>query len=114
MSTTGTIRTATEGDIPAVRRLLMRDLHYRRADVQLLTTVGPGRHLIVLDDADGDVVAAALFAMHDDRGQLLMLVVSPDCDDPHAIEARMFGVVEAMCTAFGSATVDVIGQRALH
>jgi N-acetylglutamate synthase-like GNAT family acetyltransferase len=111
MTPTGTIRMATESDVPAVRRLLADARHSRRSDERLLTTLVPGRHLIVLDGLDGGLVAAALFALHEGRGQLLLLVVSPECDDPVAVETRMFGVVEATCMAFGSATVDVLGQR---
>lgn len=68
---------------------------------------GPGRHLLVLDAHDEGLAAAGLFANHEGRGELLMLVVSPDAEDAHAIEERMFGVIEAMCDALGSPTVDV-------
>jgi N-acetylglutamate synthase-like GNAT family acetyltransferase len=100
------VRTATPEDLPAIRALMKR----ARVDEHLLE-LGPDRHLLVLDGARG-LAAAALFSIAEHRGHLLMLVVAPELDERHQLETRMFGVVKAMCDAFGATTIDVPGGRA--
>ena len=95
MRSTGTIRTATAADVPAIQRLMMRDSRYRISDDRLLMTERPGQYLIAVDDDHGGVAAAALFSIEGPRAHLLMMVVAPDCDDARALEQRMFGVIEA-------------------
>lgn len=107
-----TIRTATPADLPAVKRLL-GDAHAHAA--RSLETIPDAGFWMVLDDASGGLAAAMLVTIDDDRGHrrcrlaLLALAAHHHGD---GLEARMVGVAEALCRAFGCDTLDVRGHRA--
>jgi hypothetical protein len=101
-----TVRHATTDDVPAILDLIESPID-RGLVQRTFETAPPGSHLLVLDDGNGRVVAAALLSIAGDRGQLRMLVVSPDSDDARQLEERMLGVMEAMCEAFGARRLEV-------
>lgn len=112
-SATQIVRYATAEDLPDILALMKRDP--RQAPIERGLLAGSGerdRHLLVLDDVHGTAVAAALVTIAQRRGHLLMLAVSPDADEAHALEQRMFAVVEALCDAYGVKTVDVPARHA--
>jgi hypothetical protein len=111
MHTTQTVRYATADDLPSIRALMMRDPKQPRIDDHFFAP-DPRRHLLVLDDEHGALVAAALLTIVKGSGHLLMLVVSAEADETHALHDRMFGVVEAMCDAYGASTLDVPARQA--
>jgi N-acetylglutamate synthase-like GNAT family acetyltransferase len=112
MSSTGTVRYADAKDLPAIRALMMRNPKQRHIDERLLSRIGRGRHLLVLDDENGAVVAAAMFSIVNRHGRLHLLVVAPEADEAHALEQRMLGVIEAMCDAYGAKTLEVAADHA--
>lgn len=98
--------------MPAIRALMMRDPRQRQIDDRLFKMVGRGTHLLVLNGADGELIAAAMFSIVNGHGHLHMLVVAPEADEAHALEQRMIGVIEAMCDAYGATTLDVPAHHA--
>ncbi|HSN26162.1 MAG TPA: hypothetical protein VLT45_07745 [Kofleriaceae bacterium] len=64
------------------------------------------RYLLVLDNEDGSLAAAASVTLQDGRGHLGFLAIAPGSEGEH-LEDRMIGVAEALCSAFGCDTLDV-------
>jgi N-acetylglutamate synthase-like GNAT family acetyltransferase len=91
--------------MPAVRKLV------ERTGTTLPTAAGKDQHLLVLDAPEGGIAACALLVIDGKRGHLVRLAVA----EPFAgsgVEDRMIGVAEAMCTAFGASTLDVVDRVA--
>jgi hypothetical protein len=109
MSGPTTVHEATEDDIAAVEALLRS----RASDPRSFSlSQEPGRrHVLVLDAPDGGLAAAAIVEIEGERGQLVMLVVASRFEAT-GLEARMIGVAEALCEAFGARTMDVSACRA--
>ena len=99
-----TIRLAKEGDLPRIRQLVHDD--------QDLTGSDAHRYVLVLDDENGGLAAAAAVTIDEGRGHLGFVAIAPDHEGEH-LEDRMIGVAEALCSAFGCDTLDVArGRRA--
>lgn len=109
MSTSPTIRTASEEDIAAVQRLLRE--RGETFDEATWRTIPGSRYLLVLDAPDGGLAAAAQLTLEGGRGQLGMLTIARSGEGT-GLEDRFIAVVEAMCDAFGIDTLDVLPRRA--
>jgi N-acetylglutamate synthase-like GNAT family acetyltransferase len=111
MLDTFTIREATDDDLAAIDDLVrahapQRTPHTDRRGCE------PGRnHLLVLDAQGGRLAAAARLDIDAHCGHLSMLVVASDFAGA-GIEARMLGVAESLCLAFGVDMIDVLERRA--
>lgn len=106
---TSTIRNASLEDLHDLRELLNEDV-----DEALLTTIPGEQYMLVLDDDDGALAAAAHLTLENQRGHLRFLAVS-DKHDGEGLEQRMIDVAESICEAFGAAhglqTVTSHGHR---
>jgi N-acetylglutamate synthase-like GNAT family acetyltransferase len=111
MSHIATIREATADDLDALEQLLQTQSCAGRHEAIALGHEPGRRHLLVLDAPDGGLAAAALVQIEGTRGHLTMLVLAKQFEGS-GLEARMIGVAEALCAAFGANTLDVPASRA--
>src|SRR3954453_17485778 len=98
MSGPTTVHEATEDDLAAIQELLRA----RASEAESVSlSQEPGRrHVLVLDAPDGGLAAVAIVEIEGARGHLVMLVVASRFEAT-GLEARMIGVAEALCEAFG-------------
>jgi N-acetylglutamate synthase-like GNAT family acetyltransferase len=101
-----TIRTATPDDVPALQRLIQSGRDSIEVDQDLLTTITGRRHTLVLDAGEGKLAAVAVVTLEPPRAHLEILAIADEYRG-HGLEDRMIGVAEALCDAFGCATLDV-------
>jgi ribosomal protein S18 acetylase RimI-like enzyme len=97
-----TVRLATPEDYPRIRAL---------AGDQEVSRATGHRFVLVLDDGAGGLAAAAAVTLDKGRGHLGFLAIAPGFEGER-LEDRMIGIAEAMCEAFGCATLDVPRRRA--
>ncbi len=106
-TTQPTIRTSTPEDLPAIERLLAARPDSQHRMHLAATAEQPGQHVLVLDDPEGGLAACTLLNIDGTRGHLAVLAIAPRYEGS-GLEDRMIGVLEAMCTAFGASTLDVV------
>ena len=102
------VRHGTADDLPAVAHLLDRDRDHDRGssiDPHTLAGLVDHGHLLVLEHGC-DLGAAAHVVIDHAHGALDLLVVDPALHGL-GIEDRMTGVAEALCEAYGCASMDV-------
>lgn len=97
-----TIRSASLEDLRSIRELTGRHVD--------ITTIPGRRHVLVLDDDDGNLAAAAQLVLDGTRGHLTFLAIS-DEHEGEGLDVRMIGVAESICEAFGATTLDVQNTR---
>ena len=111
----GSIRNLELRDLADVARLLVA----HRIDARTIEAAQrqpfPRCHLLVLD-VDGHVRALVYVVIAKEpvmRGCLQLLIVDPALVQQygHAVEARLIGVTEALCEAYGCAEIDIAAAR---
>lgn len=95
---TSTIRSASLEDLRNIQKLTGK-----RVDV---TTIPGRRHVLVLDDDNGQLAACAVLVLEGARGHLRFLAIAPG-HDGEGLDERMLGVAESICEAFGATDLDV-------
>ena len=103
---TSTIRNASIEDLRDIRALVDQDI-----DEALLTTIPGEQYMLVLDDDNGELAAAAHLTLDDQRGHLRFLAVA-DRHEGEGLEQRMIDVAESICEAFGAAhALQLLGNH---
>ena len=105
------VRQAGVSDVPALTELINRAYLVEESFVEgdrttareIAAIVAQGQFL-VLDDADGGLVAAVQVEITADRGYIGMLSVDPD-HQGSGLGKRMVAVAEALCSAMGCSSM---------
>jgi hypothetical protein len=106
----GTVRIATEADLPAIVRLLETSPDHAGEANEIADDLVHTGYAFVLDGDDGELAAIAHLRLDPPRGRLDLVIVAPRPDRVD-LEARMIGIAAALCSAFQLDAMDVAGRR---